>query len=370
MNKTEGVEIIEQTPLAPELPPTMEQAKESGLNQEEIQIATKHGIVIEASEEKKEDGVKTEEKKGEENGKTEETQKAETVQDAIEKELEPEKEHDVLSKFNINERALYWKLKKEKIKRQNYEAERDQALVKLKARDEELKKLTDKVSELQNNIHQKKTEDPLADGEETTDEDEKPLTMRDLEEREKKKHEEREKQNKVKLERAEKLASVHLELEIDAKSRYTDFDKASEYTSEIIRAVNEGGLDKIFPDPRVRSRIIRQSNQLLAALSRADEFKEGEYNPADMAYELGTSHPKYGKPSSTDNGESGKDQGLTPEETRRAAERRPSSASLNGGGSRRVISYDDLTVEQAARLSDEQFRKLPREVRHRLLGAP
>lgn len=385
------IEIVEPSIVAAEKPPTEAEAIEHGLSPDEIASAKEHGLLAKdedtGKKEKSDDDIadagdkgddagdgegadaehadETDDEKGDgENGKKEEEK--ETVRDVLDQELDPEKEQETVSKFNSNEKALYWRLKKEKVKRQSIESEKDHVLIKLKAQEKENDALRAQLEVMKSS---KRDVEEDIDIEKPDENGKKYLTEADIEAREKEKEEKEKKRQESLRERAQVLANAHKDLELDGKSRYTDFDEVETLASEIVSAAASGRLDELFPDPRVRTKINRQVNELLYGLQRADEYKSGEYNPADMAYELGKSHPKHGKPSSTTNGKSGKDQGLSPEEVDKLARRRIPSAAIPGGGGRRVVSYDDLALEDLAKLSDEQFRKVPKNIRDRVLNA-
>lgn len=323
--------------------------QEGGFSPQEIEMAKKQNIL-----KKSEDKPKPEVKKDDEQKETQKTE----VLNLEDIESDPLKEQEHLKDFNSNEKALYFRQKKEKLKRQKAEAERDQLAIKVKYLEEKEKTKEDVPSKKEDGLS---FEDILADGEKS--DDDKPLTMKDL----KKLQEENERKLKEgqenKQARAQVLQVKLQELEVDAKEKYSDFDAVADLTTEILK-----DADKLFADDKkTLAKVKFKVNEFLRATANADQFSADEYNPADMCYEIGLMHPKYGK----DNAEKGKqDDGLTIDQIKKIERNvsRKSSASLDGGGgSKTVVSMKDITLEQAAKLPTAQFMKLPKEVRERLL---
>lgn len=328
---------------------TESEMKEGGFSPQEIEMAKKQNIL-----KKPEDKPKVEVKKDEEKKETPKTE----VLNIEEIESDPVKEQEHIRDFNANEKALYFRQKKERQKRQKAEAERDQLAIKVKYLEEKKKN--------------EEGETPKEDGlsfedilkEDNPADEDRPLTLKDLkklqEENEKKLKEDSEK----KQERAAVLQEKLQDLETNAKEKYEDFDNVADLTTDILK-----NADKLFADDKkTLAKVKFKVNEFLRATANADQFSADEYNPADMCYEIGLMHPNYGK----DNANKGKqDDGLTIDQIKkieRNASRR-SSASLDGGGggSKTVVSMKDITLEQAARLPTAQFMKLPKEVRERLL---
>lgn len=404
-------------------PPTLSELADAGFAPQELEMAKKHGMVKAEGDkdgaegdkggEGKPDGEGTgdaldgdeaeagadrrgeerTEEKGDTNGEEKKDKKAtktvderyrilaegrspEAIMQEIQDkgiELSPEQETILISGLTHNGKTLYWGQKKARLRAQKAEAdaaERTAEIEKLRAENAELKKQpVKKVAE----------EDPLnLDGEgeesEVIDPKKKPLTLEDLERIEAEK--------KAKLEADERAHNgrrqvIHEALEdqqAEARERYEDFDAAMGNVSDILTRANEGTLKDLYPDPRAQTRIITKAKLLLSAFANADKFGSDQFNAADMAYELGKEHPEYGKkkPDASRTEKTGEtDEDGNPEAARRAvqnANRRGSSATLNGGGSRRV-ALDELTLEQARRLPDKEYRKLPKAVRERLLSA-
>jgi len=394
------IEIVDALAKEDVKPVTLSDLRESGLSPTEVVMAEKLGMAV------KDGGGEVENKSKKEDQKN---GKGEKAGEEVKGKEGREKDDDVNERFRIlssgkspeqiisevtesggslteaqekiliasltqNGKTLYWAQKKERQKRQKVEQD---ATEKLKAKDIEIAELRAKVEADQKIRSKRKEVDPLGlhDDEETEEsekpkvdipEDEKPLNRKDLEEIEAEKKKKLEEAQEARYARASEIKEALEFQQLEAKERYEDFDASLDSAREILKAVNEGSLDKMFADPKQRSRIIRKVQEIHSAYANADTFGEGDFNAADMTYELGKEHPEFGKPSFTDEN----DEGVHPEKSERVlknASRRGSSAALNGGGSRRV-ALDDLTMEQASRLSIEEFSKLPKHIREKLLG--
>jgi hypothetical protein len=290
--------------------------------------------------------------------------------------LGPDQEKVLLASLTQNGKTLYWSQKRERQKRQAAEKS-------LEEREQKIAEYEKKIKELETKKpsgEMDEDEDPLnLDGakKDETDPKKKPLTEEDLDRREKERQDRESAEQERRMQRAQVLRETLDAQQEEARERYQDFDDALRGVAGIIGAANEGKLAELYPDPRQRTRIEREVHGLLTAWARADENEPGEYNAADMTYELGKKHPQFGKPTKPSAHAKGDKRGETdadgnPEAVRRAMEnasRRGSSASLSGG-SRREIAVDELTEEQASKLSESQWAKLPKATRERLLGKP
>lgn len=371
--------------------PSLSDLATAGLAPGEIDMAKKQGIIQDPEakkEDKAEESTKDEKKDGESDGKEKE-EKVQTVNERyrilapgklpeqIFREvgeagaLSPEQEKVLLASLTQNGQNLYWVQKKERQKRMKIEQEiaaeraaRQKEIDDLKAQNAELAKL-----------RKKQEEDPLGlideeNKETVVDPKKKPLTQEDLERIEAEKSEEAKKQQEARLARAAEMKEALDYQQQEARERYPDFDVAMEHVANILSAANEGRLNELYPDPREQTKIMRKASLLLNAFANAATFEPGEYNAADMTYELAKEHPEFGKKLITKATETGEtDADGNPEEAKRAvqnANRRGSSATLTGGGSRRV-PLEELTPEQARRIPTKNWNKLPKEARERLL---
>lgn len=398
--------VIEEAPAKQETENEVSVADlaEAGLAEGEIEMAKKHGILPkdetpdtdEKSEEKKDgdsNGVQRKEEKGKEvlksvdekwsvlaNGKAAET----VISEIAEKgDLTPEQEKVLLASLSNNGKNLYWAQKYERRQKAKAISERDEATKKLEELNRSLEEAKKELEELRSRKTDVEDDDPLnLDGKKKQAEEDpkkKPLTEEDLDRREKERQDKLEAESKARAERAATIREHLNQQQEEARERYNDFDDSLVRASEIITAATQGKLNDLYADPRRASRVARQVNELLRAYAQADAFEPGEYNAADMTYELGQQHPDFGKPTKKPGADAkGGKKGETdadgnPEGVRRALEnasRRGSSASLGGGGSRREVTVDELTEDQAARMSESEWIKLPKWKRQELLGRP
>lgn len=284
--------------------------------------------------------------------------------------LSPEQERALLANLSQNGQAMYWAQKKQRLQRQKVEADflseratKDKQIADLQSQVDALKKAPVKaIDDLGLDEEPPIVEDPKK----------KPVTLEDLEKLDADKTAKAEAESKKQQERVTEIKSALDDQHADAQARYENFDEALGFTNEILAASNKGTLDQLFPDVRERSRITRKVVDLLRAFANADAFEPGDFNAADMSFELAKEHPKFGKPSKdtpvkkTD--ETGADG--DPEKAARIvanASRRGSSAAISGGGSRRV-PLEELTADQAVRIPTKNFNKLPAATREKLLG--
>lgn len=337
---------------------TEDQLQEAGVSAAEIELAKKNNMIAEP-EKKKEGEEKAGEQKPEDDPEAEKPKSEfENVGDREKTELmfekmlrDPEYEKKMLEGLKPGDRVhgTYFKMKAERQKRQTLEIQSEQERLKIKSQEKEIEKLRKQVEEL--------------GSKEELDEFGNPKPKKEIIEEES----EEAKQEKVKAENAQRNEIVKAKLaefEVDAKSRYEDYDKAVELTADILQ-----NIDKIFESTREKARISHKLTELLWATRNADKFKDGEYGPADMAYEIGRLHPDYKAPNADGDKNGKQDSGLPAEKAARAIEnsKKRTSASISSGTSKRVVTYEDLTLEDAARMPPDQYRKLPKEVRERLL---
>lgn len=358
----EMVEIVEAAPVEQKL--TESELIDSGFEKEEIETAKKEGL-IQVEEVKKEEAP----------APKEQVPLTEVKRPSIEEvEADPEKENELLKDFNKNEKGLYWRAKKDKLKRQQVEAERDQ----MKLRYSLLEK---KISDLETRITakpevKKSDETSFADllvdenGEpaekQKAEEVEKPLTRKDLELIEKEKSDNAEKEKALQVERLNKVRTNLTILENDAKSRYEDFESAMTLTNELVERTVSGKLSDWYTDPKEVRKIESKVREFLTMIGNADKYSEEDYNPADLGFELSNFHPKHGKANAEAEQTGNKTSKEELERIERNANKRSSSASISGG-TRRLVSMEDITPEEAINLPPNQWLKLPEKVRERLL---
>lgn len=295
---------------------------------------------------------------------------------------DPEKEHILIEHFRKDKQfgseaiGLYFDKKKERKKRQNAEAERDQILLQNKLYQKELEESKKRIADIEARLSAKPKDKDGKDGDldflldddkpkEGKDANDKPLTHADLERIEKEKAEKAEKERRESKEKALAISRKLDVLQIDAKSRYQDWDAVTDLANEIIKSP-----EKVFGNNQKQITKARQKViTLMYMIENVDAFKDGDYNATDVAYEIGQLHPNYKPANSNGSKNAERDRTLTPEQLKKIEEnsRRTSSASLADGGADETVSVNDITPEQAARLSTAEFQRLPKDVRERLL---
>lgn len=381
-NETPMVEVAE-APVVEEKVSEID-LKEAGFTPHEIEVAKKEGMIAEPKAEDKSRGEGADDKP--EKPKTPAHEDAELPQDErpapVDGELDPENEKEMLSKYNRNEQALYFQNKRNKVKRQRAEAERDQMTLRYNQTAKKIEELASRIEAITAKPEAEQSEfaDLLEEGEKPKKVEKKYLTREDLELIEKEKAEKIKAADENKSAAAKVIHSKIGELSLDARARYSDFEETLGYANEIVEKTVSGRLAEIIPDVKTQRKIDVMVRDFLGKLGGLDEdgkpiilgFSEDDYNPADLGYEIGQLHPSYGKngKSSANANNGNKSREFTPvelERMERNANKRQTSAGIGGGAGRRLVSLDDITLEQALNLPPEQYAKLPAKTRERLL---
>jgi len=345
------LELPEETTPAPL--PTEAELKEGGFSKDEIEKAKKLGKV---AEEKKEPEPKKEEP--EKKKPEEEPKKAAEKKEEAEPEDEPEKDEKEIEKFNANEKALYHKAKEQKRLKQLANEERDIAerkVIDLKAKLEE--------NERRWAEYNKETKIERDEEGNVIDPDDKPLTRKEWLKIQEEEQGKRSESEKLMAERRQAITISWARQEENAKLEYDDFDQTVGLAKEVMEKANS-----MFEGKRLKQ-VQMKIREFIESAAQADKFGLSDYNPADMAYDLGKLHPDYGKPkkkaeNTSDKTDRNGNGGLTPEEMERIeknANRRGSSASLPGGGGRRIVSAEDITLEDLSRCTPAKYRELRRK---------
>lgn len=318
-----------------------------GLSSQEKALAEKHGLVP------KEVEVKTEEKKPEEKETPtfEETEK---------------NEKDLLKNYNKNEQALYFKWKSDKRERQSAQREAELATIREKALKSELEKIKQnetitedklvKINNLLNGPQENITIEALqeilkAQAVAKVAEDKKrPITVEDLERiQEKKAVEQKELEEKQKF-----LAQRISDAENYGKSKFENYDDIINSAQEVL----EG---------KVKIPAIINIADISARLAEAVHNKDVDFDTiADYVNGIAKLNPNFGQSKSPSNSSQKKETNENIDRILKNASKQQTTASVSGGNGRRLVSYEDLTLEDAARLSSEQYAKLPDTVRKRL----
>jgi hypothetical protein len=313
-----------------------------GLLPQELEMAEKHGLVIEEAD--KVDESSKEEKDGEHKVDTE----PKTEEDTGEKEKEEvtptfedvEKNEDKLKKYNPNEQALYWKYKADKKKRQKAQKESEEWRAKYELNSVKDSSHAQKVKKISEALKGETTVEALLAiiGEES--EDTTPVTKADLKRLESAKTEKQkvtEDEANFRKERLETAESI-------GKSKYDNFEELTTMANEVVSSDKTGTyrsvLDAAFSDINLDEGELIERVVTIAKLS-----------------------PNYGKKKSEETTEEKTDV----DRAIKNSKKKVSSASVGSGGGKRNVSHEDLTVDDAAKLTTTQWMKLPDKVRERLL---
>ncbi|MFA5321175.1 MAG: hypothetical protein WC373_00765 [Smithella sp.] len=337
------VEIIEAQPEVKSEPVTEEGLKDAGMVAGEIDLAKKHDIIG-----KKEEPAKVEEKKEE---KKEEPVK-EPEKKPEEKKEEPKKEDGAIAgvkKEDVDEKSrwIFNEMKKERFKRREAQAERDKHYVQVKVLEKEINELKRKV----------KTDDEEIDKILGEDKNKKDIEIAPLDEKE------------LKEMKARRLQDGLKDAESDGKMKYHDFDNINILANEVLEKAPE-----LFKDDKKTLAYARQLYDEMmyhAYLISEGKEKEDDRSVADIVYELGTLNPKYNSKKDVelkkDEKSDGKKNADIVEKVLENAKVRTPSAAIGGGGGKTIVTEDDLTPEQAVKLSTERWLKLKPETRERIL---
>jgi len=358
MSTENTVTVSEEPTAAPVIKidtPTRADLKQKGWSAKEMDSAEKHGM-IEKSD------VKPEDKKPDE--KTPEAKKPDVVPPEVkplEKKLDtslpdftfktPEQEKAFLDAFGQGtpQRAMYFRMKNERLARQRAEAERDRASLELQM-------------EREKNIIPFKATPEVDDDGNPIDPEDKPLTMKQLKAMQKEEQDSINRQQIELNERSSKVAGAMKEQEDFAKETLPDFDDTVKLATDLVNNIEQ------IPELWKKQKIVKLLKDLQTTAATADKYGVEDYTASMIAYELGQLHPNYGKakPPADPNGADPKAHGsqLTPEQMKRIEEntqRRASSASLPGSNGRRIISVEDVTVKDILRMTPEERFKFKKD---------
>lgn len=308
---------------------TEDEAREGGLSPEEIKAAQEQGLIGKSepvNPAKKLVKPEDDEMFPEDDAEEGEEPEAPQPKDAAEEDLDPEDEAELIKEYNANEKSLYWKAKKERLKRQDAQRESEHTKIKLAAAQREIDLL-------------KKKETPEDESKEPkeSEEDERVMTVGEFKKMMKEQAEGQAVKNKEAQETIVRLEKIEAEF----KAEHPDFDEVAELAREMMNK-----------NPRY-------AQLMLAAASDPND------NAAEVVYNIGSLHPKF------------KNRGTEPksvipksnkvDKAINNATKRTPSAAVAGGGAKRIVSEDDLTLEDAAKLSPAEYRKLSGPTRDRLL---
>lgn len=321
------------------------------LTEEERQMAEDQGLLKkeENKSEKKEEAKKDEGKKEEEQPKPIQEEDYDTfdkVHDLYEnnKDVFYSLPRSVKNQYH-NAKGLFKRVKEEEAKRKQLED--DGGYNKLQ---ETVAK--SKIERLAKRIQEAKIDpegagltveelEQLIDMQQKSDDSDRPLTVKDLESLKQKEAEELKKTQDQQQAQQERVAEKIRETEIYAKEKISSLtDGKHEKFEEVVSLAHEVAKTK----PRFARHIVD-------VLNGEDSIED----VVDTVISIAKINPNYGK-TMTD-----------VDRIEKNAAKTKTSANITGGKGGRVVSHDDLTPEDAARLPKEQWEKLPREVRRRLL---
>lgn len=297
---------------------SLDEAKEGGFTPEEIEMGVKQGLIKEKKAEPQKKEVE------------QEIEKAPEAEKKVIDDDDLEAEHERIKDYNANEKALYFRQKKERQKRQKVESERDFLRAQLLA--------------LQ------KKEAAKIEPEIEPEDEEKYVTVADQKrkqaEEDKKKAEQEAEQARINSE-AQRIKARLAEQEEEARELDPNFDKICDLAREVMSKQSSG----------------RYAKELVAIAA------DPEGNAPEFIYEVAQLHPEYQK---VKNGKSETEKAETVKKSNNIdrivanTQKRQSSAAVGGGGSR-TVSLDDLTIADVETMSQEQWNKLPQATRDRLL---
>lgn len=311
-------------------PMTEADAKTGGLSADEITAGKKHGLISDDKPAEKA-GDAEEEEEADDQGKSDEAEKVEEKdpKDAAEEEIDPEDEAELVKGYNDNEKSLYWRAKKERLKRQAAQRDSEHTRIKLSAAEREINLLKKKND----------TTDDAVEGDDNEESDDaRVMTVGEFKKMLADQKKGQQEQNKQAEETISRLEGQEAEFKAD----HPDFDDVMDLAKQM--------MDK---KPSLRKMLL---------LAGADPSE----NAAEIAYDIGRMHPDY----QTGGAKKQVEKPAPKTQVDRAiknADRRQSSAAVSAGGTKRIVSEDDLTVEDAARLSTEQYGRLQRKTRDRLM---
>ncbi len=285
---------------------------------------------------------------------------------------ETEKNEKALIKnYNKNEQALYFKWKTDKGLRQEAQRGHELAVIKAKALETELEKIKGdttlsssklkKINELltgnAEDITVEAIQEILAQGVKAKeDDDNKPVTKKDLIElEEKKKQEEKEVQDRQKF-----FSSRVNEVEEYGKLNYDNYEEVVQSAQEVLNGSVE------LPEYVDAKEL---STKLVEKLTNKEIDAEGI---AKFVVSIAKLNSNFGKEKSEGSKEVKKE---VRKETNENIDRilknasKPASATaINSGNGRRMVSESDLTIDDVAKMSASDYSKLKPETRRRLLA--
>ncbi len=296
-----------------------------GLDVREIDLAKKSGLVKEKEtiEIEVDDGTNKEQSDA-----TTEDKKTKTEEIESPTFEQVEADEKLVEKYGKNEKALYWKWKTDKHKRQEAQNE-------VKALNEKLKEAVDsgisgkklaKIREMLKDPDTLTQEALISVLDEKIEPEKKPNELDNAQAIQQK--------VAIKAQFAEKIGSA----------KYDKFDEISNLAKEIITADKSGTYQKLIDESFLNDDV--DENMLVERVVSIARMSP-KFN--DVVNKVATEAKE------------------NADRVIKNSNKKISSASVTGAGGKRVISESELTVEQAAKLSSEQWAKLKPDTRKRIL---
>lgn len=320
--------------------------KVDGLLPQEVKMAEKHGLVKKFEEKPKQtdlvkepDGEhkelpKSEAKENSEEVKEEKLEVKSTFEDV-------EKDEGKIKQYNPNEQALYWKWKSDKRKRQDAVKEKEDLKAQLELNQVKELSYAGKLAKIKqalkgDSLTVEMIQEILGDEKAET---EAPITKSELARIESEKETKAKEKERLGKERAERIETA----EKIGKTRYQNFEELTKLAEEVVSSDKTGTY-----------------RDVLQAAFLDTEIDENDL--IERVVTIAKLNPNYGKKSEPKESDTKDvDRAIT------NSKKKISSATVGSGGNIRTISHDDLTVDDAAKLTSEQWRKLPDSVRKKLL---
>jgi hypothetical protein len=309
--------------------PADEQVEE--LSPEEMDMAKELGLTKEEAEPEKEDEEnetpeEMPDKKVEEVPEKKEVEEKKEPPTFEDMEQDPELEHEALKDKSAADKAMYWKWKKDKVKRQDAERNYQHEAIKRKALEQELEKLKAPPQE------------EMLEGSDEV------ATKKDLLAIEQRRRAEEEKRT-AEQQKAQEISARLNRLESEARNADDKFDAIMELAKEVVDRDPYGvygtRLTMLAADPE--GDVVGYLKSIARMHENYDSVRQ--------------SAPK--RDGKQDN-----------EKINRAisnAQKRSSSAAVGSGGGGGALSEAEMSVSDAANLTEAQFAKLSPATRERLL---
>lgn len=302
---------------------TEESFEIEGLDSGELELAKKHGFI---KEEK--DGEHDEQPKPKTDSKTDEKTEEKEVDDEKPSFEQAEEDEKLIEKYSKNEKALYWKWKTDKHKRQEAQKEINELRKKVnEAVDSGVSgKKLERIKELLKNPDSLTIESLQGVLEEKIEPEKKDNELDNAQVIQQK--------VAVKAQFAEKIGNA----------KYDNFEAISNLAKEVILADGSKTYQKLIDESFLNDDV--DENMLV-----------------ERVVQIARMSPKYNELVNR----------VKPEDKEKAnriienSKKKTSSASLSGASGKRIISESELTVEQAVKLSPDMWGRLKPETRERIL---